>query len=89
MTDIIENEVTLKTLLGLLIAIFSMCVMWLIVHTCYDIATSRDENRRIRKPYRTVDSRIKSQGHDSGLLINSEARDNNKFSIVKINPMLI
>ena len=89
MTDIIENEVTLKILLRLFIAIFSMCVMWLIVHTCYDIATSRDETRRIRKPYRTVDSRIKSQGHVSGLPINSAARDNNDISNVKINPMFI
>ena len=84
MNNIIENVVTLKIFFGLLIALISMCVIWSIINTCYDIATSRDENRPTPTPYRTPVSRSMTMDllHDHGLLIYSEAGDSNKLDNV-------
>ena len=76
MTNINENEVTVKIVLGLLIAIMSMCVIWSIVRTFYDIVTSKDEHRATPTPYRSAAGRSQSHAHSNGPSVHWEDQVN-------------
>ena len=76
MTNINENKVTVKIVLGLLIALLSMCVIWSVVRTCYDIVTSKDDHRATPTPYRSAAGRSQSRAHSNGASVHWEGQVN-------------